>query len=127
MAIAEEKAGIIKPESHLVLGETDPDLQAVFTAEGPAATWVRDDDFGCEANRVAVGGRLVDLRTPSGRVEDVYLPVHGAHQGDNAALALAVGRGVLRRAHRGGGRHRGVRRPRAPRAVRGGAAANRPS
>ena len=44
----------------------------------------------------SVGG-CVDLWTPSGRVEDVYLPVHGAHQGDNAALALAVGRGLLRR------------------------------
>jgi dihydrofolate synthase / folylpolyglutamate synthase len=89
VAIASEKAGIIEPESHLVLGETDPDIQAVFTAEGPATTWTRDVDFGCEANRVAVGGRLVDLWTPSGRIEDVYLPVHGAHQGDNAALALA--------------------------------------
>ena len=89
VAIASEKAGIIEPESHLVLGEIDPDIQAVFTAEGPAATWTREVDFGCEANRVAVGGRLVDLWTPSGRVEDVYLPVHGAHQGDNAALALA--------------------------------------
>ena len=89
-AIATEKAGIIEPASHLVLGETDPNLQAVFTAEGPAATWRRDVDFGCEANRVAVGGRVVDLWTPSGRVEDLYLPVHGAHQGDNAAIALAA-------------------------------------
>jgi dihydrofolate synthase/folylpolyglutamate synthase len=46
-------------------------------------------DFGCDANRVAVGGRVVDLWTPSSRVEDLYLPVHGAHQGDNAAVALA--------------------------------------
>jgi dihydrofolate synthase / folylpolyglutamate synthase len=90
VAVATEKAGIIEPDSTLVLGETDPDIQAVFTAEGPAATWIRDVDFCCEANRVAVGGRLVDLWTPSSRVEDLYLPVHGAHQGDNAALALAT-------------------------------------
>jgi dihydrofolate synthase/folylpolyglutamate synthase len=89
VAIASEKAGIIEPDSHLVLGETDPDLQAVFVAEGPADTWRRDSDFGCEANRVAVGGRVVDLWTPNGRVEDLYLPLHGAHQGDNAAIALA--------------------------------------
>src|SRR3954449_1342874 len=56
VAVASEKAGIIEPESHLVLGVTDPRLQAVFTAEGPAATWARDTDFGCETNRVAVGG-----------------------------------------------------------------------
>jgi dihydrofolate synthase/folylpolyglutamate synthase len=90
VAVASEKAGIIEPESHLVLGETNANLQAVFTAEGPAATWRRDVDFGCEANRVAVGGRVVDLWTPNGRVEDLYLPLHGAHQGDNAAVALAA-------------------------------------
>jgi dihydrofolate synthase/folylpolyglutamate synthase len=90
VAIASEKAGIIEPESHLILGETDPDLQAVFTAEGPAATWRRDVDFGCEANRVAVGGRVVDLWTPNGRIDDLYLPLHGAHQGDNASVALAA-------------------------------------
>jgi dihydrofolate synthase/folylpolyglutamate synthase len=90
VSVASEKAGIIEPESHLVLGETDPHLQAVFTAEGPATTWTRDVDFGCDTNRVAVGGRLIDLWTPSGRVEDLYLPLHGAHQGDNAAVALAA-------------------------------------
>jgi dihydrofolate synthase/folylpolyglutamate synthase len=90
VAVASEKAGIIEPDSHLVLGETDPNLQAVFMAEGPAETWRRDAEFGCEANRVAVGGRVVDLWTPNGRVEDLFLPLHGAHQGDNAALALAA-------------------------------------
>ena len=53
---------------------------------------------GARPTGVAVGGRLVDLRTPSGRVEDVYLPLHGAHQGDNAARGPGRGRGVLRRA-----------------------------
>ena len=47
-------------------------------------------DFGCESNRVAVGGRLVTLWTPGGRYEDVLVPLHGAHQGVNAAVALAA-------------------------------------
>ena len=66
--IAEEKAGIIKPGSHLVLGETDPDAAARSSRrEGPAELWVRDADFGVETDRLAVGGHVVDLRTPLGR------------------------------------------------------------
>ena len=33
---------------------------------------------------------MVDVRTPSGVLEDVFLPVHGAHQGDNLAVAVAA-------------------------------------
>src|SRR5205085_5450442 len=31
-----------------------------------------------------------DLRTPGASYDDLYLPVHGAHQGDNAAVAVAA-------------------------------------
>lgn len=91
-AIADEKSGIVKPGTTdvLVLGETDPDLREVFAAAGAGALWVRDDDFGVAADRVAVGGRLVDLRTPGALHEEVYLPVHGAHQAENAAVATAA-------------------------------------
>jgi dihydrofolate synthase / folylpolyglutamate synthase len=88
--IAEEKAGIIKSPSHLVLGETDPALRPVFLDEQHADTWERGPDFGCDANALAVGGRLVTLRTPFHVVDDLFLPLHGAHQGDNAAVALAA-------------------------------------
>ncbi|HLX89780.1 MAG TPA: Mur ligase family protein [Acidimicrobiales bacterium] len=92
--IAREKSGIVKPGCHLVLGETAPDLQAVFLeaarTAGARQVWVRGSDFGCDGNRLAVGGRLLDLRTPGATYEDVYLSLHGAHQGDNAAVALAA-------------------------------------
>ncbi|MGV3759463.1 MAG: glutamate ligase domain-containing protein, partial [Actinomycetota bacterium] len=55
-----------------------------------AARWYRDREFGCVDNRLAVGGRLVSLRTPGGVYDDVFLPLHGEHQGDNAAVALAA-------------------------------------
>ncbi len=89
-AVAAEKAGIIKPGSTLVLGEDDYDLRPVFLAEHPVATAVRNEDFACERNELAVGGRLLDLRTPSGVLDEVFLPLHGAHQGDNAALAITA-------------------------------------
>jgi dihydrofolate synthase/folylpolyglutamate synthase len=88
--IAEEKAGIITPGGDLVLGETDPELLPVFAAEGAAQTWVRETDFGVETDDIALGGHLVDIRTPLGHYAEVFLPVHGAHQGDNAACAIAA-------------------------------------
>ena len=47
-------------------------------------------DFGVGAREVAVGGQQLTLRGTTGVVPDVYLPLHGAHQADNAAIALAV-------------------------------------
>jgi dihydrofolate synthase/folylpolyglutamate synthase len=89
-AIAEEKAGIIKPGSTLVLGETDPALREVFLGENPAAFVERERDFECTANRLAVGGRVLDIRTTRATYDDVFVALHGAHQGDNAAIALAA-------------------------------------
>lgn len=87
-AIAHEKAGIIKPSSTVILGETAPDLREVFEAEPSARMLVAGEDFSLDANRLAVGGRLLDLRTPYQRLEELFLPLHGAHQGTNAALAI---------------------------------------
>ncbi len=88
--IAEEKAGIVKPGSTFVLGEADDELLPVFAATPADEILLRHRDFDVEADRVAVGGRLVDLRTPGGEVDDVFVPLHGVHQGDNAAVALAA-------------------------------------
>lgn len=88
--VAEEKAGIVKPGSTFVLGETDPSLEPVFQATPAEVIWRRGIDFGCAANRLAVGGRVLDLRTPGGTYDDVFLALHGEHQGDNAAVALAA-------------------------------------
>lgn len=96
--VAGEKAGIVKPGSHLVLGETDPDLRPLFVAEGPAEVWVRGVDFGVVTDRLALGGHVVDLRTPRGEHGEVFLPVHGAHQVDNAALAVAAVEALFGRA-----------------------------
>lgn len=96
--IAEEKAGIVTPGSHLVLGETDPDLLPIFEAEGPGVTWVRDRDFGCEQDKLGLGGHLIAVITPNARYDEVFLPVHGAHQADNAACAVAAVEALFDRA-----------------------------
>ncbi len=90
LGIAEEKAGIVKPGSALVLGETDADARAPFLARDAARVLLRDADYGVTANRLAHGGRLLDLFTPSARYDEVFLSLHGAHQADNAAIALVA-------------------------------------
>jgi dihydrofolate synthase/folylpolyglutamate synthase len=92
--IARDKAGIIKAAATVVLGETDPGLvsivREVAEAAGAGEFWVRGEEFDCTANLLAVGGRLVDLRTPGASYHELLLPLHGAHQGLNAACAVAA-------------------------------------
>ncbi|MGH9103261.1 MAG: bifunctional folylpolyglutamate synthase/dihydrofolate synthase, partial [Acidimicrobiales bacterium] len=92
--IARDKSGIFKPGSRVVIGESDPTLVSQLCQAaadvGAAETWVRGRDFACSSNRMAVGGRLVDIRTPAARYGELLLPLHGAHQGENASCALAA-------------------------------------
>jgi len=89
-AIAGEKVGIVKPDATFVCGETDPELRELLAATPAARTWWRESDFDAEQSMLALGGRAVSLRTPSGTVDDVFVPLHGEHQADNAAIALAA-------------------------------------
>lgn len=88
--VAREKAGIITPHASVVIGETDPALVEIFRAEGGVAHLVRGEDFDVVDNRLALGGRLVDLRTPSAFYRELFVPLHGRHQGDNAIVALSA-------------------------------------
>jgi dihydrofolate synthase/folylpolyglutamate synthase len=88
--IAFEKAGIVKPGSALVLGETDPALAGIFLDAGADEIVERGRDFGWSANALALGGRALDLYTPRSGYPGVFLAAHGAYQGDNAAVALAA-------------------------------------
>ena len=88
--IAREKSGIVKPTSAVVIGETDPELVEIFREAGGAANLVRGDDFDVLENQLALGGRLVDLRTPTTIYPEVFVPLHGRHQADNAVVALTA-------------------------------------
>ena len=88
--IASEKVGIAKPTSTLIVGETDPDLRDIFEEEGAASVLFAETDFELTGDQPAVGGRLLDLRTPRGLYEDVFLAVHGSHQATNAVVALTA-------------------------------------
>jgi dihydrofolate synthase/folylpolyglutamate synthase len=88
--VAREKAGIIKPDSTLVLSEIRPELVEIFAAEGAERRWLRGRDFDVEGNDLAVNGRMLTLRTPSAVYEDVFLALHGRHQADNFIDALVA-------------------------------------
>ncbi|WP_432540999.1 bifunctional folylpolyglutamate synthase/dihydrofolate synthase [Kineococcus sp. SYSU DK002] len=96
--IAGQKAGIIKHGSTVVLGRQEEEAGLVLLAKAAAerVTVVREGlDFGVEARTLAVGGQQVSLRTRGGVYTDVFLPLHGAHQAENAATALSAAEALL--------------------------------
>lgn len=91
--IAEEKAGIIKPGSYVVLAEQSVEVAEVLLrrAAEVGATVAREGmEFGVVSRVPGVGGQLVSLQGLRGRYDEVFLPLHGAHQAQNAAVALAA-------------------------------------
>ncbi|MGZ4691754.1 MAG: bifunctional folylpolyglutamate synthase/dihydrofolate synthase [Acidimicrobiia bacterium] len=95
LEIATEKSGIVQPGATLVLGETDEELLECFEARAPREILLRDRDFSVRSQRLAHGGRVLDLVTPTGPYDEVYLPLHGAHQADNAVIALTAAEAFL--------------------------------
>jgi dihydrofolate synthase/folylpolyglutamate synthase len=96
--IATEKAGIVKEGAAVVTAAQQPEAAAVIAgaARGRGGRlMVAGRDFDVAGRELAVGGQLLTLRGVTGEVEDVYLPLHGAHQARNAALALASVEGFL--------------------------------
>ena len=92
-AIAVEKAGIIKPGATAVLAQQEPDAAAVLLARATevGATVAREGmEFGVISRAPAVGGQVVSLQGLRARYDDVFLPLYGAHQAQNAAVALAA-------------------------------------
>jgi dihydrofolate synthase/folylpolyglutamate synthase len=98
-AIARDKAGIISPGSIVVIGDVDEELAGIISevAEGAVAERVASFgiDFGLRANTLAVGGRLVDIYDAEASYSEVMVPLHGPHQGRNAAIAVAAANAFL--------------------------------
>jgi dihydrofolate synthase/folylpolyglutamate synthase len=91
--IAHEKAGIIAPGATVVLAQQAPEAAEVLLRRcvEVGATVAREGlEFGVVERVTAVGGQLLSLQGLGGRYDDVYLPLHGAHQAANAAAALAA-------------------------------------
>ncbi|MFF5344931.1 bifunctional folylpolyglutamate synthase/dihydrofolate synthase [Streptomyces althioticus] len=91
--IAGEKAGVIKPQATVVMAQQPVDAAQVLLKKAVEldATVAREGlEFGVLDRQVAVGGQLMTLRGLGGEYTEVFLPLHGAHQAHNAAVALAA-------------------------------------
>ena len=91
--IAAEKAGIIKAASQVVLAAQQPEAAAVLIercAELGVKTYREGIEFGLLERTPGVGGQVLRLDTAGGPVNDVLLPLFGAHMARNAALAVAA-------------------------------------
>jgi dihydrofolate synthase/folylpolyglutamate synthase len=91
--IATEKAGIIKAGATAILASQTPEgaTELIRRAVEVEASVAREGlEFGVLDRRVAVGGQFLALQGLGGVYEDVFLPLHGAHQAQNAACALAA-------------------------------------
>ena len=91
--IATEKAGIIKPGAHAILaGQSSEAAQVLLQrcADVGALPQREGIDFGVISRQLAVGGQVIRINGAEGPIEDVFLPLYGAHQAANAAQALAA-------------------------------------
>lgn len=91
--IASVKAGIIKDGAAVVSARQDAAAEAVLrdaAAARGASIAFEGAEFALAEQRLAVGGQQITVRGLAGTYEGEYLPLYGAHQGFNAALAIAA-------------------------------------
>jgi dihydrofolate synthase/folylpolyglutamate synthase len=102
--IATEKSGIIKPGAVAVIGLQEPEVAEILLERGrevEATLAFEGNDFGILTRDVAVGGQQLSIRGLGGDYDELFLHLHGPHQGHNAAVALAAVEAFV-----GGGQHR---------------------
>ncbi|MFO8075040.1 MAG: bifunctional folylpolyglutamate synthase/dihydrofolate synthase [Actinomycetota bacterium] len=98
--VAGEKAGIITAGAPAVLASQDEVAARILHAEARrvgAPLLVAERDFGLARREPAPEGQRLDLRAPRGAVDGAWLPLLGAHQAANAAVALAAVDALLER------------------------------
>jgi dihydrofolate synthase/folylpolyglutamate synthase len=91
--IATAKAGIVYSGATVVSAAQEAEALAPILErceEVGATLLVEGAHFGVLRRDVAVGGQLVALQGLGGVYEDVFLPLHGAHQAQNAVVALTA-------------------------------------
>ncbi|MEJ5945184.1 folylpolyglutamate synthase/dihydrofolate synthase family protein [Pseudokineococcus basanitobsidens] len=96
--IAAEKAGILRRDAIAVVGQQPEGVDEVLAEHArPLRTRVvrEDEQFALAGRSVAVDGQLIAVQGLAARYEDVFLPLHGAHQAHNAALAVVAVEALL--------------------------------
>jgi dihydrofolate synthase/folylpolyglutamate synthase len=91
--IAVAKAGIVHSGATLICAAQPPEATEPIIdrcAEVGATIAREGHEFGPLNRELAVGGQVLTLQGLGGVYDQVFLPLHGAHQAQNAAVALAA-------------------------------------
>ncbi len=88
--IANEKAGIVVANKDVVVGQLTSTLLAAVAKESPSRVLALGRDIEITDTQLAYEARSVSFSTPYGTHDDVTIPVHGALQGVNFALATTA-------------------------------------
>lgn len=91
--IALAKAGILHKGTTAILAAQEEEAARPILercAEVDATIAREGSEFGVLRRSLAVGGQMLTLQGLGGVYDEVFLPLHGAHQAQNAAVALAA-------------------------------------
>lgn len=91
--IARTKSGIVKPAASVVSAQQQPAALTEIerAAElNEASLALEGRDFELLSSTVAVGGQLISVRGLAGSYPELFLPLYGAHQAQNATLAIVA-------------------------------------
>ncbi|TFD40662.1 bifunctional folylpolyglutamate synthase/dihydrofolate synthase [Cryobacterium sp. TMT1-2-1] len=91
--IARTKSGIIKPAANVVTAKQGDEAQAELerAVELTESTLAGEGaEFALLSSQVAVGGQLISVRGLADTYTDLFLPMYGTHQAQNAAVAIAA-------------------------------------
>ena len=90
---ANEKAGVIDPESTVICAPQAPEVMQIIRDRCKAVNAnlkVYGEDFELAGREQAVGGQLIDIKGVASEVTEIFLPLLGHHQAMNAALVYAA-------------------------------------
>jgi dihydrofolate synthase/folylpolyglutamate synthase len=91
--VAGEKAGILRPDGVVVLGQQPVEAaEVVLRRAAELGTTVAREgiEFGVTERAIAVGGQMLTIQGLGGVYDEIFLGLTGQHQAHNAACALAA-------------------------------------
>jgi dihydrofolate synthase/folylpolyglutamate synthase len=91
--IANEKSGIIKTGSQAILavqGRAVAEILLARCALEGASVSREGIEFSVQSRDVGIGGQMLTIEGLHGRYEDVFVPLFGDHQAQNASVGLAA-------------------------------------
>ncbi|HEY7931722.1 MAG TPA: Mur ligase family protein [Acidimicrobiales bacterium] len=100
-AIARDKVGIFRPDAVAIVATENAMVVEIARERADhlgSDLWLTGERFELERNDLALGGRVITVRTPYETYDEILVSLHGIHQGVNAATAITAAEAFLGRA-----------------------------